>query len=91
MFRVCTKVAGSGDVKIRKQGLSTVDTRVQAIATTLSSFSYFGCRVLFALRQGNVDLDIGPHGNQILLGGRRQGGHRLLPPDLHCIESASSR
>jgi hypothetical protein len=33
-----SKVADSGDVVTGKQGLSTVDTRVPAIAMTLSSF-----------------------------------------------------
>jgi hypothetical protein len=88
MFRVHNEVAGSGDVVIRKQGISTVDTRVPAIATTLSSFSYLGRRTP---RQGDIDLDIRPHRNRILLRGRHLGGRRLLTPDLHRIESASSR
>jgi len=76
------KFAGSGDVVIRKQGLSTVDTHVLVIAITLASFSYLGCRTS---PQGSLDLDIcsRPHRNQILLGGRYQRAHRLLPPDLH--------
>jgi hypothetical protein len=75
-------------VVIRKQGLSTVDTHVPAIATTL--LSYLCCRI--STTQGYVDLDIwGQHGDQILSGGRHQGVRRLLPPDLHRIESAISR
>jgi hypothetical protein len=89
MFRVRKKVVGSGDVVIRKQGLSTVDTRVLAIATTLSSVSYPGGP---SLSQRHLDLDIRLHRNQILPEGRHQGARRLLvPPDLHRIESASSR
>jgi hypothetical protein len=54
MLRVCKKVADSDDVVIRKQGLSTVDTRVPAIATTLSPLSYLG---LQRLHQWDLDLD----------------------------------
>ena len=81
MFRVCNKVAGSGDVVTRKQGISTVDTRVPAIATILSPFSYLGrC----APPQRGLD---GPHRNRILLRGRHLGGRRLLPLDqVHRIE-----
>jgi hypothetical protein len=39
MFWVSNKDADSGAVEIQKQGLSTVDTRVPAIATTQSSLS----------------------------------------------------
>jgi hypothetical protein len=34
MFRIHNKVADSGVVLIREQGISTADTRVPAIATT---------------------------------------------------------
>ena len=85
MSRVCNKVAGSGDMAIREQGPSTVGTRVLAIATILSSFSYGGA---WNIAQRNPDLDIGPHRNQILLGGRHQVARRLLLPALHLIESA---
>jgi hypothetical protein len=73
---------------MQKQCLSTVGTRVPAIATTLSSFAYRGWR---PLPPRNLDLDIQPHRNQILSGARRQGARRLLPPHLYRIESASSR
>src|SRR6266566_797588 len=72
---------------MQKQGPSTVDTRVPAIATTLSSLSHLGSRTK---PHRNLDLDIRPHRNQIFLGGRRQGARRLLTPDLHRIESANS-
>ena len=87
IFRVSKKFAGSADVVIRKQGISIVDTRVPAIAITRPSISYMGCR---NLPHRNLDFDILAHGNQIFLGGRRLGGHRLLTPDLHRTESASS-
>lgn len=79
---VYNKVAVSGDVVIGKRGLSIVDTRVPAIATTVSSVSHSGHY-----------LDIRPHGNQISLRGHHQRARQLLPPDLHRIksESASSR
>ncbi len=44
MFRPYKKVAGSSDVVIQKQGFSTVDTRVPAIATTLLIFSHMSIR-----------------------------------------------
>ncbi len=44
VFRSYKKVADSGDVVIQKQGFSTVDTRVPAIATTLFLFSQIGLR-----------------------------------------------
>ena len=81
-LRICpvyNKVAVSGDAVIGKRGLSIVDTRVPAIARTVSSVSHSGRY-----------LDIRPHGNRILLRGRRHRARRLLPPDLHRIESASS-
>jgi hypothetical protein len=83
MLRVYSRVADSGGVVMQKPGLSIVGTRVPAIATTLSAFSH--------RNQRNPDVDIGPHRNGIFLGGRHLGGRRLLPPDLHHIESASSR
>jgi hypothetical protein len=54
IFWVCKKVADSADVVIRKQGISTVDTRVPAIATTLSSLSHLGRP---RLSQWDLDLD----------------------------------
>ena len=83
MFRVYNKVADSGDVAIQIPGFSTVGTRVQVTATTLSSFSRSENR--------NPDLDFRPHRNQILLGARHRGARRSFPPDLHRmirIESA---
>jgi hypothetical protein len=73
------KVGDSDDVVTRKLGLSIVDTHVPAIAMTLSPFSWIGCRTM---PQRDLDINIWPHRNQILLGGRRQGGRRLLAPDL---------
>jgi len=52
MFWLYNKVADSGDVVIRKQGISTVETRVPAIATTLSSFFYR------SRSKGKPDIDI---------------------------------
>ncbi len=72
---------------MQKQDLSTVDTRVSAIATILSSFSYIGSRTM---PQRYRDLDIRPHRNQILLGGHHLRGRLLLTPDLNRIESANS-
>ena len=86
MFGECTKLASPGDVVIRKRGLSSVGTRVPAIATTLFSFSYCSRGT-----QWYTDLDIRPNRNRILIGGRHLGGRRLLTPDLRRIESASNR
>jgi hypothetical protein len=80
MLRVCNIVADRGDVVMKKQGLSIVDTRVPAIATTLSSLSH--------QNKINPDIDPRPHRSRILLGGRHLGGRGLLPPGLHRIESA---
>ena len=85
MFQVCKRAADSGDVVTQKQGLSIVGTRVPAIATTLSSFSCLHLRIL-----SRGDPETGPYKNQILLGGRRQAAHRLLPHALNRIESAGS-
>ena len=41
--------------------------------------------------EGYLDLDMRRHRNRILLRGYRQGARRMLPPDLHRIESASGR
>ena len=76
------KFSDSGDEWIRKQGPSTVDTHVLAIATTLSSLLHCICSA-----DGNLDLDIRPHRNGILLGGRHLGGRRLLTPELQYIGS----
>jgi hypothetical protein len=81
-FETHANVASSGDVVIRKQGLSTVDTREPAIATTLSHLS---------TAQEDVNFDILTHRNRILLRGRHQEGRRSLIPDLDRIESAGSR
>ena len=85
VFRSYKKVADSGDVVIQKQGFSTVDTRVPAIATTLFLFSQIGLR---SPPRGNLDTQ--PHRNQIFLRGRRQGALRFLLPGLLCIKSANS-
>src|SRR6266403_4825031 len=81
MLRSYNEVVDSVDVVIQKQGSSTVDTRVPAIATTLLFFSRSPSR-------GNRDAQ--PHRNQILLGGRRRRALRLLLPGLLCVKSASS-
>ena len=76
---------------MRKRGLSTVDTPVPVIATTVSVPLYLWGH---APRQGDLDLDIGPHRNQILPRGHRRGARQLsVLPDLYTvylIESASS-
>jgi hypothetical protein len=81
MLRVYNRVADSGDVVMQKRDLSIVDTRVPEIATTPAPFS--------RRNEKNPDIDICPHINRILSGGRHLGGRRLSPPDLHHIESAS--
>jgi len=83
MDRAYNKFEDSDDVVIRKQGISTVDTRVPAISTTLSPFLYCGRQ-----DDGKSDLDIRPHRNRILLGARHLRGRRSLTPDLYRIESA---
>ena len=88
MFWLYNTVADLSDVVIQKQGLSIVDTRVPAIAMTLSSLLYLG---RWTIPRSNLDLDIRPHGNQILLRRRHREARRLQPPDLHRIESAGSR
>ncbi len=84
VFRLYKKDADSSDVVIQKQGFSTVDTRVPAVATTLFLSSQMG-RSPF-----QENLDTKPHRNQIFPGGRRQGALRLLLPGLLCVRSASS-
>ncbi len=85
VFRLYKKDADSSDVVIQKQGFSTVDTRVPAVATTLFLSSQMGR----SPSQGNLDTK--PHRNQIFPGGRRQGALRLLLPGLLlCVKSASS-
>ena len=83
MFRSYKEVADPGDVVIQKQGFSTVDIRVPAIAKTLLLVSYIDLR---SPDQGNLGTQL--HRNQILLGGRRQGALRLLLPGLLCVKSA---
>ena len=88
VLRVCRtykEVADSGGVVIQRQGFSTVDIRVLAIATNLPLFSHFGLRI-----HRNVERRLRLHRNQKSIGGLHQEARRLLPPDLHRIESASS-
>jgi len=86
VLRVCRtykEVADSGGVVIQRQGFSTVDIRVLAIATNLPLFSHFGLRI-----HRNVERRLRLHRNQKSIGGLHQEARRLLPPDLHRVESA---
>jgi hypothetical protein len=88
VFWLYSEVASLGDVVIRKRRISTVATRVSAVATTLSP--YCG-EDLTTQRDIQVAFRTHIYKNQISLGARRQEARRSLPPDLYRIESASSR
>jgi hypothetical protein len=76
VFRVCNKVADSGDVAIQEQDFSIFDTREPAIAMPQSP--------IFSNQE-----DAWPHKNRIYLVGRHQEVCRFAPPGLHHITSVS--
>jgi hypothetical protein len=76
VFRVCKKVADSGDAVIQKQGLSTIGIRVPAFAMPLSPVCLYM-------------MDSSSHRNQIFPVGRHQEVRRFVSPGLRHITSVS--
>jgi hypothetical protein len=92
VFWLNNKVAASGDAAIRKPGLglSTVDTRVPAIATTLSPVSNIGGGRTSS--QCHLDLDIRTTWKSNIARRTLSGSTSIVTtrPTVHRIESASS-